>query len=63
MMLILTRKLRESIYIGDNSKITVLDDKHKQIKLEIDAPNDAWIWREGINEKILAQEQTGNRDV
>ncbi len=62
-MLILARKLRESIYIGDNLKITVLDDKHKQVKLGIDAPNDAGIWREGINEKILAQEQTGNRDV
>ncbi len=62
-MVILTRKLCESIYIVDNIKITVLDDKHKQVQLGIDAPNDAGIWREGINEKIPAEEQTGNRDV
>ena len=37
-MLILTRKLGESIIIEDNIKITVIDINKQQIKLGIDAP-------------------------
>jgi carbon storage regulator len=50
MMLILTRKLGESIQIGDNIKITVLDDKHNQVKIGIDAPDEVEIWRDEIQE-------------
>jgi carbon storage regulator len=50
MMLILTRKPGESIQIGDNIKITVLDDKHNQVKIGIDAPDEVEIWRDEIQE-------------
>ena len=37
-MLVLTRKLKESIMIGDDIEITVLAVEGEQIKLGIDAP-------------------------
>ncbi len=42
-MQILTRKPGESIQIGDNVKITVLDEKHNQVRIGIDAPDDVEI--------------------
>jgi carbon storage regulator len=51
-MLQLTRKIGESIQIGDNIKITVLDDKHNQVKIGIEAPDDVEIWRYEIYEKM-----------
>jgi carbon storage regulator len=47
-MLILTRKQNESIVIDDDIRITVLSDKHGQVKLGIEAPDDVEIWREEI---------------
>ena len=38
-MLILTRKLNESIMIGDQVEITVVDIKGDQVKIGIKAPN------------------------
>ena len=51
-MLILTRKLGESITIGDEIKITVVDFQGKQIKLGIIAPKHIKVHREEIFEKI-----------
>jgi carbon storage regulator len=51
-MLQLTRKQNESIIIGENIKIIVLNDKHGYVKLGIEAPDDVEIWREEIYEKI-----------
>jgi carbon storage regulator len=45
-MLILTRKQNESIVIDDDIRITVLSDKHGQVKLGIEAPDEIEIWRE-----------------
>ena len=47
-MLKLTRKQSESVIIGDDIKITVISDKHGQVKLGIEAPEDVKIWREEI---------------
>jgi carbon storage regulator len=51
-MLILTRKQNESVIIDGDIKVTVISDKHGQVKLGIDAPEDVKIWREEIYEKI-----------
>ena len=51
-MLILPRTQNESVIIGDDIKITVLSDKHGQIKLGIEAPGDVEVWREEIFDKI-----------
>lgn len=47
-MLILTRKLGESIRIGDNIRITVSDVKGKQIRIGIEAPDDITVHREEV---------------
>ena len=52
-MLILTPKQNESIAIDDDIKITVLSDRHDQVKLRIEEPEDVKIQREEIYEKIL----------
>lgn len=51
-MLILTRKLGESITIGDEVKITIVDCQGKQVKLGIVAPKNVKVHREEIFEKI-----------
>jgi carbon storage regulator len=47
-MLILTRKLGESITIGDDIKITFLETKGKQVRIGIDAPPHIAVHREEI---------------
>ncbi|MBI4632658.1 MAG: carbon storage regulator CsrA [Deltaproteobacteria bacterium] len=54
-MLILTRKLGESIEIGDDIKITFLEIKGKQIKLGIEAPPHVAVYREEIYKIIHEQ--------
>lgn len=62
-MLILTRKLGESIIIEDNIKITVVDINKQQIKLGIDAPKNITIYREEIAMKIKAENQLPSASV
>ena len=50
-MLILTRSQNESVIIDDDIKITVLSDRHGQVKLGIEAPENVAIWREEIYQK------------
>ncbi len=47
-MLVLTRKLGESIAIDDHIKITVVQIKGKQVRLGIQAPKDTKIHREEV---------------
>ncbi len=63
MMLILTSKFGESLQIGNNIKITLLNDNHNQVKIRVNAPNDIEIRRKEINKKMQAEEQPGNRDI
>lgn len=51
-MLVLTRRLGESINIGDSIKITVVDIDGKQVKVGIEAPKDVSIFREEVYERI-----------
>ncbi len=50
-MLVLTRKLGESIRIGDDIKITILNLDKKQVDLGISAPDDVAINREDVYKK------------
>lgn len=65
-MLILTRKLGESIAIGDDIKITFLEIKGKQIKMGIDAPSSIAVHRgelyQLIQEQNLRAAEFGSKD-
>src|SRR5438128_2324620 len=52
-MLVLTRKLGESIAIDDRIIITVVALKGNQVKLGIDAPTETRIYRQEIYAKIM----------
>ena len=56
-MLVLARKVGESIIIGDNIEITVIETKGDQIKLGIQAPKDLDIHRKEIYETIQKENQ------
>ena len=51
-MLILTRKFGESITIGEDIKITILDSKGKYIRVGIEAPRNIAVYRQEINDLI-----------
>lgn len=51
-MLVLTRKLGESIAIDDHIKIRVVQIKGKQVRLGIEAPKDTKIHREEVYQAI-----------
>ncbi len=62
-MLILTRKLGESIIIEDNIKITVVDINKQQIKLGIDAPRHITINREEVAKKVKEENKLSSSSV
>lgn len=51
-MLVLTRRLGESITIGDNVKIVIVDVDGNQVKIGIEAPRSVEVYREELYEKI-----------
>lgn len=56
-MLVLTRKLNESIMVGDNVKITIVDVKGDQVKLGITAPREVVVHREEVYREIQKENQ------
>ena len=56
-MLVLTRKLGESIAIDDRIRITVVALKGNQVKLGIEAPAETKIYRSEIYAKIMEENQ------
>ena len=50
-MLILTRRVGETVMIGDNVTVTVLGVKGNQIRIGIDAPRDVSVLREEISNR------------
>ncbi len=51
-MLILTRKQGESVIIGDNIKVTILQVQGSNIRVGIEAPQEISVHREEIFERI-----------
>ena len=51
-MLILTRKLNESIMIGDQIEISVIEIRGEQVKIGISAPKNVKVFREEIYRAI-----------
>ncbi|MDB4299608.1 carbon storage regulator CsrA [bacterium] len=51
-MLILTRRVGESLMIGDDVTLTVLGVKGNQVRIGVDAPRDVAVHREEILNRI-----------
>lgn len=63
-MLVLTRKLGESIAIDDHIKIVVVQIKGKQVRLGIKAPKETKIHREEVYKAIQDQNtQAAQSDI
>ncbi|TXH05349.1 MAG: carbon storage regulator CsrA [Nevskiaceae bacterium] len=56
-MLILTRRVGETVVIGDNIEITVLGVKGGQVRLGVKAPRDVTVHREEIVERIRREHE------
>lgn len=61
-MLILTRKIGESLLVSDDVEITVLSVRGNQVKLGVNAPKEISVHRQEIYERIKAAEVTNSSD-
>jgi len=59
-MLILTRRIGETLIIKDDITVTVLGIKGHQVRIGINAPKDISIHREEIYLKIKSEKEKGN---
>ncbi|MFO7818386.1 MAG: carbon storage regulator CsrA [Thermodesulfobacteriota bacterium] len=51
-MLILTRRAGESIHLGDEIELTVLEIKGRQVRLGLNVPEDMPVYRDELYKKI-----------
>lgn len=56
-MLILTRRVGETLMIGDDVSVTVLGIKGNQVRIGVNAPKDVAVHREEIFERIQREKQ------
>ncbi len=59
-MLILTRRINETLNIGDDVQVTVLGIKGNQVRIGINAPRDLPVHREEIYQRIKREERMAN---
>jgi len=58
-MLILTRRVGETLMIGDEVTVTVLGVKGNQVRLGVNAPKEVAVHREEIYERIKREREDG----
>lgn len=60
-MLILTRRIGETLMVGDEVTVTVLGVKGNQVRLGVNAPRDIAVHREEIYQRI--KQEQANEEV
>ena len=58
-MLILTRRVGETLNIGDDVQVTVLGIKGNQVRIGVNAPKEVPVHREEIYERIKKEKEAG----
>lgn len=61
-MLILTRRIGESINIGDEIQVTVLGIKGSQVRIGINAPQEVIVHREEIYERVKKEREVNKAE-
>ena len=66
-MLILTRRSGQSLYVGDNIRITVLGIQGKQVKIGLELPEAMTVYRDEVYQRVMEENrmaiQTSNEDL
>ena len=62
-MLILTRRIGESLQIGENIKLTILSVRGNQVQVGVDAPPEVAVHREEVYERIKRERESAPSEV
>ena len=61
-MLILTRRVGETLMVGDDVTVTVLGVKGNQVRIGVNAPKDVAVHREEIYQRIQREKSDAEHD-
>ena len=62
-MLVLSRQSDETIIIGDNIRVTIVEVRGDKVRIGIDAPRDVTVHRQEIYDAIRREAEPGARIV
>lgn len=62
-MLILTRKIGETLMVGDEVQVTVLGVKGNQVRIGVNAPKEIAVHREEIHQRIQREKEAKSKET